>query len=170
MHEEIYNVRTYSGDDMRKLFLVKNKSGGLSPYGEESEDIVKRWKVGNFYALDYRQARSPKHHRLVFGLAGLATKHSAENNYWHGKPERQFIEAVQLTYDIEIEYIMDMNGEMHKKAKSISFENMDEKTFRGISDLVFKEVARVLNIEESHLRENYEEIFEDTKVFLKESA
>ena len=47
---------------------------------------------------------------------------------------------------------------------------MDEKTFRGISDLVFKEVARVLGLEESYLRDNYEEIFKDTKVFLKESA
>jgi hypothetical protein len=149
----------------KKLFLTKSESGRLMPHNEESEIIVKKWKTGRTYALNYKEARNPKHHRLIFGLANLAVKSSDENSYWNNKSSRAFIKAVQLTYDIGVKFSSDLNGEIHKQAESLSFENMDEDEFGLVSDAVFKEVARVLKIDEEYLRRNYEEIFRDARVF-----
>lgn len=137
----------------RKIIITKTVHG-LQPGDEQAEKVVNRWKLGASYALTYKEARSPQYHRLVFGIANAVVDSAPEGSYWRGKLPEHFVKAVMLTIGC-VDEVMDMNGEVHLIPKSIAFENMGDDEFRPIGDAVVREGARILNVEEHELLENF---------------
>lgn len=137
----------------RKIIITKTVHG-LQPGDDQAEKVVNRWKLGASYALTYKEARSPQYHRLVFGIANAVVDNAPEGSYWRGKLPEHFIKAVMLTIGC-VDEVMDMNGEVHLIPKSIAFENMGDDEFRPIGDAVVREGARILNVEEHELLENF---------------
>ena len=140
----------------KKIFIAKSQSGFLVPADAQAEAVVNKWKVGASYTLTYEQARNPKFHRLVFGVADMVIENAPETSYWHDKDAYSFIKAVELTHGFTDE-MMDCNGEVHLAPKSIAFENMDEAEFKKLFDALITEAARVLGISEGELLEQLAE-------------
>lgn len=139
----------------KKIFIVKSSTGFLLPGDAEAEEVVNKWKVGASYSLTYAIARNPKFHRMIFAIAGKVVENAPHDSYWHGKKPIHFIHAVELTIGM-VEEEIDLSGQVHLRAKSVKFENMDDDEFKTIYDPVVTEGARILGISERELLEGAE--------------
>ena len=138
---------------MAKLLIIKTERG-LEPATEESRTIVNKWKVGDSYAFEYKKARNPKFHRLVFGVANLVCDNTDEWN-----EPLLFIKAVQLTYGY-VKIMYDCTGIVHQTPTSISFESMEEPDFRKFyEECLLVEACRILNTDPITLKEQLPERF-----------
>jgi hypothetical protein len=137
--------RLWHGCAVAKIFLTMTHDG-LIPIDAESESALKSWKIGQVKAVTVKNARNPLFHRFIMKISSIVCENS---DTWNDPAA--FVDAVQLTHDIHVEYAQDLYGNVNKRAKSISFETLDEKEFRPIADLVIKEAARILGVAESEI-------------------
>jgi hypothetical protein len=135
-------------------FIIKKSHSGnvLEPTDSQSENIISKWKAGNSYTLEYKRARSPKFHRLVFGIANIVCENSDQ---WSNP--LLFIKAVELSHGYT-DTFMDCNGEVFQVPKSISFANMKEDEFKILFDFILLEATRILNISREELLSAVDEL------------
>jgi len=124
------------------------------PFYNSGLDWINKQKQGQQILLEYRKARNPKHHALIFGLANCTIANLPEESVWSTKTAYEFIKALQLEIG-DTEQYLTFTGELIQVPKSLKFESMSETEFEKISDAMFKVCANVLKIEVEELKRNY---------------
>ncbi len=119
---------------MPQVALMKTMSG-LVPYTQADQDYINSVKLGGIIQAKFTQARNPKFHRKFMALLNLAFDHfepqPIELNGVQVTPEKNFDEFRRWVtvragfYDV-VGY---PDGGYRARAKSISFENMEEHEF-----------------------------------------
>lgn len=108
---------------MAELYLLKGKDGALHPSGEEDENYLKRFKIGDVFKAEVKMKRNGKHHRL--GMAMLQEVFRNQDRY--DSFDSFMIEVKILTGYVDAHISCD--GQIYYSVKSISFEAMDELEF-----------------------------------------
>ncbi len=133
-----------------KLFCI-NKLQGLVPLYSSDYDEKKKLKLGQEYEIEIKQPRNIKFHKKFFALLNIAFENLPEsmvNKY-------PTIDILRQALIIEAGYcdtIITLSGEVTKKAKSISFANMDnvefEQLYNSIVNIVLKYILVGVDKEE----------------------
>lgn len=71
---------------MAKLYLKRTLTG-FAPADEASQEIARKYKVGEVYRADVVKPRSYQHHKLCFALLGLTFEKSGAVHQFREVPE-----------------------------------------------------------------------------------
>lgn len=133
-----------------KLFCI-NKLQGLVPLYSSDYDEKKKLKLGQEYEIEIKQPRNIKFHKKFFALLNIAFENLPESMV----NEYPTIDILRQALIIEAGYcdtIITLSGEVTKKAKSISFANMDnvefEQLYNSIVNIVLKYILVGVDKEE----------------------
>jgi hypothetical protein len=138
---------------VKKLFLIKGSDGNLHPVDEESEKIIRKWKVGSEYGLEYKLSRNSRYHRMIFAIANMTVENAPEDSPWNGKPAIMLIKAVELDNGFS-EPQLKLDGTINMIAKSIAYDQMDQDEFDKLYYPLVKASARILNVTEDVIMGN----------------
>ena len=136
-----------------KIFLVKQLNGTLKPAYNSDYDKVKKLKVGEEYQCDVRQPRNYKLLKKFFSLVKLVFDNQEVYNNIDILREDLIIEA---GYYVEW---ADFNGEIKRKAKSISFGSMTEDEFQQLYSRVVDVIVKYFHFDREDIAENVERYF-----------
>jgi len=129
---------------MSEIVLTKAQGGYLIPADDASREVVAKWKLGQGVRVEAKKIRNYEFHKKFFALLdiGFDAFEPPEQEY-KGLPvvknRKRFRKDCIIAagfYDL----VVDLNGNAHAEAKSISFANMDDNEF----ELVYSAVADVL--------------------------
>lgn len=146
-----------------KLVAVILPDNTMKPaYKSDLETVQKLRgaKAEKMVLLETRNARNPKHHKLVFGMAKCTLDNMP--GPWGemyqrdpaGAPYR-FIKAVM--HEIGIVNVMpNLDGTVRTETQSIAFENMDEDEFEPVSNAIAEVCAKTLNVPVDEFQKNYQ--------------
>lgn len=122
---------------MSELVIVRTEQG-LQGLGEKNGRAYERWKkhvanmeLGETAAFSWKKPRSPKFHRLYFGMLG---------NLFD--VQEQFADEHQLRNWLTVgagycDYVPGATGRMVALPKSIAWEQMHDNDFRDYCDAVW---------------------------------
>lgn len=136
-----------------KVLLVKQLNGTYLPAYDSDKDNLKRIKAGEMVQADIVKPRGVKKHRRFFALLNLLFQN-----------QEIYENLDDLRYDLTVEAgyyreVVNIHGEVTKKAKSISFAAMDDLQF----DKYFDDVLNTIVL---HFHFDKEEVLENIKDFL----
>lgn len=140
---------------MQKSEIYIKTFGGLKP----RFDSVKydKLKIGDEVNVRIWKARNIQLHRYFFALMNLVfDNQDIFVNIDHMREELTIAAGFYEQYE-------NHEGEMKKKAESISFESMDETTFNDYVDKVIAVVVNVWNFDMTELRAEIDNICENRK-------
>ncbi|MDE1828240.1 MAG: DUF1367 family protein [Candidatus Micrarchaeota archaeon] len=106
-----------------RIYLKKQLSGAFTPDDEHSAEIARKFKVGEVVRTDVHKERNLKFLRKYFAL--LATAFDNQEQYTDFDEFREEVTIQSGYYTLH----HGINGEITKRAKSISFSRMDELEF-----------------------------------------
>ncbi len=123
-----------------KLFLKKYNNQTFLPAGDTDYEKAAKIPLGEILEIDFKKQRNPDFHRKFFALLELVFLHKSEKFDWIVNRE-QLREQLTLTAGY-YETIVDLNGEVSRKMKSISFESMDqvefEQYYSDVLDIIYR--------------------------------
>lgn len=130
-----------------------NTAIGMIPLTDADHDEKKKLKIGEFYVAEIIQPRSPKFHRLYFGLINCAWEYLNERQteFFNGNKEvfRKSLEVAAGHCDKVFSFKL---KEWVDVPKSISFSEMDEIEFRElyerVKNILFTTILRGISEEE----------------------
>jgi len=112
----------------KKLFFIKKSPGSFTLLDESSNDILQKLKTNVWYSCKLKEPRNPVFHAKIFALMKITLSNLPESSNLNRLDEYGLIKAIEHEIgETEIEQKLD--GEIILKAKSISFENMDNIEF-----------------------------------------
>lgn len=126
------------------------------PVYESDFQFMQKCKYEKSILTTSRRSRNPKHHKLVFAIARCVIANLPDGHFFKNQKPYDIIKAIQIKNSI-VDYKVNFDGSVRAEAKSISFESMTEDEFSPVSDIIFKDCAELLGIEESELRLNYQD-------------
>ena len=106
--------------------LHKRTFSGWEPVDEQSQKILKRYKVGDLAELEHKATRNVKFHRKYFGVINLTFQNQDITD-----EQNEFREAVQIAAGY-YHYQKQIDGSEIKRSDSISFAKMDDITFESL--------------------------------------
>ena len=123
-----------------KLFLKKYNNQTWMPAGDMDYDKSAKIPIGEVVEIDFKKQRNPAFHRKYFALLELVFLHKSEQFDWIVN-RKQLREQLTLSAGY-YETIIDLNGEVYRKVKSISFEAMDqvefEQYYSDVLDIIYR--------------------------------
>lgn len=115
---------------MSKIIVVKDETGHLAGLGEKNERAYNRFKrqvtsmeVGETLAFGWKKPRSPKFHRLHFGL--LHAAFDAQEQFQLFDPFRMWVQVGAGHCDL----LPGPHGKPVAVPRSIAWEEMDDNEF-----------------------------------------
>jgi hypothetical protein len=114
---------------------------------------MKRIKVGDFLECEIKKPRNYRFHKKFFALIQMIFQNQERYNNIDDLREDLTIEA---GYFVKRENI---KGELIKRAKSISFANMDEHEFSELYSAVLDEIVKHFNFDKQDIILNVEQYF-----------
>lgn len=133
-----------------KIWLKRTLSG-LAPADNESERVLKKYKIGDTVRADIIKPRNVMHHRKYWALLNMVFDNLPE----HLEPHIKNVD--ELHYEIKLqtghrEIHNTLGGQEIWKAKSISFSSMDQNEFEdyynSALDVVCKYILPGVDISE----------------------
>jgi len=136
-----------------KLTLVKQLNGTFKVAYDSDYDKAKKIKVNEPYEFEYKLPRNYRFHKKFFALLNLVYNNQDVYTNIDDLREDLTIEAgyYRLTENIK--------GQTIKRAKSISFANMDEAEFSELYNSIVNVVINWLKISKEEISENIEQFF-----------
>ena len=117
-----------------KCFFQKTAGGILIPADDETADYLTTIKTGNFLKTDITKTRNYKFHKKVFAFFNFCFDHwAADINYQYMDEKAQknaFRKQLTILAGYRTPIINIRNHGVSYEAQSLSYENMDEDTFR----------------------------------------
>jgi hypothetical protein len=110
---------------MARLYLTKTKTG-FSPADEPSEEVWRKFKLGEAYRADVVKPRSYQHHKMAFALLNLTFDN--QDRYEHFE---HFRKAVAIAAG-HTEELVTVEGEILLLPKSLSYDALDEIEFSRV--------------------------------------
>lgn len=111
---------------MARLYLKKTLTG-FAPADEASQELVKKFKLGEVYKADVVKPRSYRNHKLIFAMLSLTFEN--QDQY---KDFETFRKAVAIEAG-HTEEIITPSGEIYRIPKSISYDALDQIAFTKVS-------------------------------------
>jgi Protein of unknown function (DUF1367) len=135
---------------MARLHLRRTLSGFV-PSDEESQELARKFKVGDVYRADVIKPRSYKHHKLFFSLITLTYQNLPEKFEGQWPTMDAFRYAVAEAAGYKEEYTS-VDGEVRVRAKSISYAALpDQVEFQRVFGAMMTVCARILDMGEPEL-------------------
>jgi len=136
-----------------KITLVKQLNGQFKVAFDSDYEKAKKIKIGEPYEYEYHVPRNYKFHKKFFALLELVFNNQDAYSNKEDLREDLTIEAgyYRLTENIK--------GQTVKRAKSISFAQMDETEFSDLYNSVVNVVINWLKISREEIAENIEQFF-----------
>lgn len=117
---------------MAKFNLIKTRYG-FEPADDDEQERLKRFKQGELIEVDIKLNRNYEFHKKMFSFFGFCFQ------FWcgsQGKTEFMTNQAQQKEFRNNLtilagyyEQVFDVRGGMHLRAKSLSFESMEQEEF-----------------------------------------
>lgn len=136
-----------------KILVVKTPSG-LKPLYDSDYDNYSKIALGEEFEIEYTKKRNIKFHRKAFALFKLAFEN--QSDFRNLDDMRYEITIVAGYYDEKISLI---TNEVYKKAKSISFSQMDELEFNEYYNAVKDVICRWLGINNENIENEIQQYF-----------
>ena len=129
---------------------VMKQGGVLIPADAMTTEFLTTLKTGDVIHAEFKKKRNPKFHRKYFALLNFAFEHAEHGDYeYQGQKVEPNFDEFRSNLAILAGYfkpVFDINGNVHLRAKSISFANMDELEFEGLYnktiDVILKKVLK----------------------------
>lgn len=139
---------------MSQVVIVKTDAGKLEGFGEKGRRAYAKWQskvkameIGETLEFTWKSPRSPKFHRMFFGMLGALFDQ-----------QEQFADVDQLRAWLTVgagycEFVPGPKGRMVALPKSIAWVAMDDSDFRELVDAVwaFLRTAHAQNFLWPHL-------------------
>ncbi len=116
-----------------KFNFIKYPGGILHPATDIEAERMKRFKTGEMFEVEIRNARNPSFHRKVFDFLNFVFE------FW--QDDREFVDPVaqferfRKEMTITAGYynkVFNLQGEFRLEAKSISFSKMSQEEFEHL--------------------------------------
>lgn len=118
---------------------LKRIGGGFVPADAESEDLCKKFKLGEIYRGDVVKPRSYEHHKLIFAL--LNTTYQNQDRYDNFEDFRKVV-AIAAGHSREF---VTLDGEIVREAQSISYDALDQVEFQKVAGAMLTVCAHLLH-------------------------
>lgn len=136
-----------------KFTIVKQLNNTFKVAYDSDYEKMKRIKVGDFLECEIKKPRNYRFHKKFFALIQMIFQNQERYNNIDDLREDLTIEA---GYYVKRENI---KGELIKRAKSISFANMDEHEFSDFYSAVLDEIVKHFNFDKQDIIDNVEQYF-----------
>lgn len=123
---------------MARLFLRRTLTG-FAPADEPSNELMRKYKVGEIYRADVVKPRSYQHHKLIFSLLSLTFENQDRFDNFE-----IFRKAVAFAAGHVIEY-PSVDGEIIREPASISYDSLDEVQFTKVAAEMMTVCAHLLH-------------------------
>lgn len=136
-----------------KVLLIKQMNGTFIPAYDSDKENLKRIKSGEMIQADVVKPRGVKKHRKFFALLNLLFQN--QENYKNIEDLRHDL-TVAAGYYREV---VDIHGEITKRAESISFAAMDDLQFDKYFDDVLNTIVHHFNFDKEEILNNISEFY-----------
>jgi hypothetical protein len=123
---------------MARLYLTKTLSGFV-PADEPSQDVWRKFKLGDAYRADVVKPRSYQHHKMAFALLNLTFMN--QDRYQNFE---LFRKAVAIAAG-HTEELVTVDGEIVNLPKSLSYDALDEIEFTKVFASMMTVCAHLLH-------------------------
>jgi len=137
-----------------KILVVKTINGFLKPAYDSDFEAFSKMPVNETFEIEYTKRRNSKFHRKYFALLKLAFEN--QSDYRTLEEMRHDFTIVCGYYN---EHVNKITGDIHKKADSISFSQMDELEFSELYEKTKNLISKWLGIENEVIDEEIQQYF-----------
>jgi hypothetical protein len=130
-----------------KLHVVKTQSG-LKPCYNSDYDIYSKIPLNEVFEIEYKKPRNYKFHKKYFGLLKLAFEN--QELFSNITDMREDVTIMAGFFELRENKI---SGEITKKAKSISFAQMDEIEFSELYERTKDVICKWLGVTDESIEE-----------------
>ena len=116
-----------------QIEMLKMAGGVLVPLNDEQAESLAKFKTGEQYQIEIKQARNPAFHRKVFAFFKFCFEYwSADKTEWQYFDERKQFDTFRKNLTVlagfkEVSYTID--GRMRIDAQSLAYGNMGQDEF-----------------------------------------
>lgn len=136
-----------------EVLLVKQLNGSLLPAYDSDKEKLKRFKAGEPFKADVIKPRNLKFHRKTFALFNMLFQNQ---EVYHNLEHLRHDLTVEAGYYDEV---VNFQGEVTKRAKSISFAAMDDLQFGEYYNNILDTIVRCFHFDKEQILENVEQYF-----------
>jgi hypothetical protein len=122
---------------MARLYLKKTLTGFV-PADEASQEVMRKYKLGEVYRGDVVKPRSYQHHKLCFALLGLTFENQERYTNFN-----IFRKAVALEAG-HTEELIAIDGTVTILPRSLSYDELDEIEFGEVMPRMMTVCANIL--------------------------
>lgn len=131
---------------MARVYL-KRTLNGFSAADEASQEIVRRYKVGEVYRADVVKPRSYQHHKQMFALLDLTYNNLPDRYKAIWPTDKAFRRGLAQAVG-HVEEFATPDGEIHTIPLSLSYDDVpDEVDFGKIAGLMMAVCAELLGVD-----------------------
>lgn len=137
-----------------KILVVKTLNGFLRPAYDADLEVFNKMPRNEPFEIEYKKKRNPKFHRKYFALMNLA--HQNQDDYEHLNDVRHDVIVTAGFYE---DIVNKLTGEVFRKAKSISFDSMDELEFTDLYEKSKTVISRWIGVSNEEIEEEIMQYF-----------
>lgn len=136
-----------------KALLVKQLNGSFMPAYDSDKDNLKRIKAGEMIEANIVKPRGIKFHRKLFALLNMLFQN-----------QEIYKNLEDLRHDLTVEAgyyreTVNIQGEVIKRAKSISFAAMDELEFEKYYEDILNTIVLHFNFDKEEIINNLQDFY-----------
>lgn len=113
-----------------ELHIVKQLDGRFIPAYDSDWEKAQKIKIGEIHKCSITKPRNLKHHKMFFGLINMVYDNQERFQHIEDLREQLIIEAGYF------ETYISLQGEVVRKAKSMSFASMDQWEFQELYERI----------------------------------
>ncbi len=116
-----------------KAQMIKAAGGAFVPLDDTTAEALKKFRNGEQYEIEIKEARNPQFHRKVFAFFKFCFDHwAADKTEWQYFDERTQFDVFRKNLTVlagfkDVSYTID--GRVRVEAKSLAFANMTQDEF-----------------------------------------
>ncbi|MGL4338310.1 MAG: DUF1367 family protein [Turicibacter sp.] len=134
-----------------KIVLVKTLSGSIIPAYDDDKEKLKRFKAGEPFMAEVTKPRNLRFHRKAFALFSMVFQNQ---EVYHNLDDLRYDLTIEAGYFNES---VNIHGEVIKRAKSISFAQMDDTQFAEYYEAVIKTIVKYFHFDRQDILDNIED-------------
>lgn len=136
-----------------KIVLVKNLAGQIIPAYDSDKEKLKRFKAGEPFFAEVTMPRNLRFHKKFFALMNMVFEN-----------QEVYKNLDDLRYDLTVEAgyfeeYVSFQGEVVRKAKSISFAKMDDTAFAEYYEAVLLTIVKYFHFDKQDIIDNIDNYF-----------
>jgi len=130
-----------------KLEIIKGYGGTLSPASDEVAEQLTKFKSGELYEIEMKLVRNPAFLRKVFAFFNFCFEHWDGQKAYPDLDPRVMKDKMRKDLTVIAGYsdvVVDLNGNLKRVPKSLSFGQMSEEEFQGCYSALINAAIRTI--------------------------